>query len=136
AARAAARRPSSPEDRRALRRAGVPYDSWPVDHLEAALLDHLEAIDRGEERVILTRSDETEAHYRTSKGWHLTVFVDCGGWDYIDRFTPPGSSRVYDVGANGLFTAVLHWRPMHNERYRVWDWPRVAAAAGYGSGDV
>lgn len=42
--------------------------------------------------------------YRCSNGWQLTVFNDCGTWDYVSHFiTPSGETISWEDPDVGIF---------------------------------
>lgn len=77
--------------------------------------------------------------YRTPDGWRFRVFEDCGDWDYIDGFAPPGGEWV-DIwefppdaspwDESQPYHAVHGYRPTDK---RKWHWGEVRRMAGYGN---
>lgn len=58
---------------------------------EADLLAVLRAIEAGEVTITCEIDPVYCVHveYRTSNGWRLVVFNDCGEWDYLDSAEAP-----------------------------------------------
>jgi hypothetical protein len=92
-----------------LQRAGQAADLLDTGELPPPIEDEdlhglLLAIERGEVGLRQApAADEFgrftgDTEYETSNGWRLTVFIDCGEWDYLNSVTSPHGARA-DVDA-------------------------------------
>lgn len=116
-----------------------------VSDRPAEVLSMLNAIDRGEITVdMVSEHGDSGAtvHYSTSSGWHIEVFDDAGGWDYVERFRAPGSSEWVDpwdfTDAHGVVVSewepVCYWRPRNLTR---WHWEQYGQSpSGYRIGPL
>ena len=58
-------------------------------------------------------SDFSNHTFTDSEGWKVTIFYDCGEWDYIDNVeSPDGRKAIYPFDEY----QTEHGNPMH------WDW--------------
>jgi|GEM_PF-4287201 len=66
---------------------------------EQEALEVLRQIDAGREAV--WRTDEgynIYPEYQTASGWRFRLFDDCGSLDYVDAYSPPGSTEWIEAG--------------------------------------
>lgn len=87
----------------------------PPEHTGLAL----EALSRADHGLVQVRgrfdsSPAGNVDFTLEDGWRITVFNDCGEWDYIDTVTSPaGWSIDFDLMPSRL----RHWRPEHPDRW-------------------
>lgn len=85
---------------------------------EAEVVDFLQSIERGEVAVKPAKSPSQhqsgDLAFEASNGWHVTVFIDAGEWDYVDRV-------ISDDGRTASFDDI--WDTMPTVR----EWPERGA---------
>jgi len=88
----------------------------------------LESVERGERSVRVLAREEvngwptyaTNVNYETDDGWRISVFNDCGEWDYVEGMAEPGGKWV-EIPTEGEHSAAFWYRPLDMTH---WPWPK------------
>lgn len=103
---------------------------WSSEEREAVfpLLAELITIDLEDKRLEVGTELPAEiwaghVTFKTERGWTITVFNDCGGWDYIDdAISPDGESLCERLGIDYLGGLTDFYQPTTQELNHIWRW--------------
>ena len=95
-------------------------------YLLAALTELKTIHDAGQPLVVVGASPQTtwgDVIYTTQRGWTITVFNDCGGFDYIsDMVAPDGTSVCKLMDWSFMEELGTIYNPDDKELEVVWLW--------------
>lgn len=79
------------------------------------VLDFIQKIETGEITLSPVNCIPQEVYagdvpYTASNGWNVTVFNDCGDWDYFDSIQKGGQSLSYEYLVH-FMPKIAHYRP-------------------------
>lgn len=96
----------------------------------------LAAVEQGEISLTMTTPHAADdgwgtshPEYSTGDGWRFRVFDDCGDWDYVDAFAPPGGDwiehlEMADDSAPAIPLLARYGRPRGAVSLSHWHWVR------------
>jgi hypothetical protein len=92
---------------------------------ESELLAFLRDIEEG--RITLTtwkdpRDEWGDTEYSASNGWTITVFNDCGEWDYIDSVKTNDGRSIYFDDLSAL-TSIRNYYPLGDTAWTCYRMP-------------
>ena len=106
------------------------FEKWSLEEGEPLfeilypLIEELRLIDRQSKPLeIYSGADDCTITYLTPRGWKISVFNDCGGWDYIDdAIDPKGNSIAKKLGVDYLGPFTDFYQPTDDELKTIWTW--------------